>query len=138
VTARREDLRVGEGAPARIFGPITVTDIVRYQGASGDMNPSHHDDGFARGAGFPGMFAPGLLGAGYLAAWATEWLGADNVRRFGVRFRNQVWPGDHLTCSGAVTEVAEHDGLGVVELDLRCTRGDGDTVLEGWATFVVA
>ena len=37
---------VGDAPPERWFGPITRTDIVRYQGASGDMNPIHHDEMF--------------------------------------------------------------------------------------------
>jgi acyl dehydratase len=41
-----------------------MTDVVRYQGASGDMNPMHHDDELARGAGYPEAFGVGMLGAG--------------------------------------------------------------------------
>ncbi|MBX6722190.1 MAG: hypothetical protein IRY92_02970, partial [Dactylosporangium sp.] len=66
----------------RVIGPITLTDIVRYQGASGDMNPIHHDESFARAAGLPGPVSIGMLHAGYLATYATDWLGAANVRRF--------------------------------------------------------
>jgi acyl dehydratase len=101
------------------------------------MNPSHHDDAFAQAAGFPGAFAPGMLSAGFLAAWATEWLGPDNVRRFGVRFKSQVWPGDELTCGGTVVRKFEQDGERQVELRLSCTRQNGDVALDGWATFVV-
>lgn len=118
------------------FGPITLTDVVRYQGASGDMNPSHHDDAFARGNGFPGVFVPGLMTAGLMADWATAWLGADRVRRFGVRFRQQVWLGDTVRCSGAVTGTREEGGETLVDVDLTCQRADGDVVTTGWATFV--
>ena len=87
------------------FGPITRTDIVRYAGASGDFNPIHHDEGFATSAGFPSVFSIGMLQAGILGAWATDWLGADHIRRLTVRFREQVWPDDVLTCAGVVTTV---------------------------------
>ena len=83
-------------------GPLTVTDFVRYQGASGDMNPIHHDTEFAQKAGFPKPFAVGMRQAGVLASWATDWLGPANVRRFKVQWREQAWPGDVLTYSGAV------------------------------------
>ena len=56
-----------------------MTDIVRYQGASGDMNPIHHDDEFARSAGYREAFSVGMLSAGYLATACTD--------RFGKRFQ---------------------------------------------------
>ena len=50
MSARWEELRPGATAPERRVGPLTRTDFVRYQGASGDMNPVHHDEVFARAA----------------------------------------------------------------------------------------
>src|SRR5437899_24540 len=93
-----------------VVGPVTRTAFVRYQGASGDMNPIHHDEEYATAAGFPTPFSVGMFQAGVLATWATDWLGAENVRRFKVRFKEQVWPGDTLTCSGTVTKEYEADG----------------------------
>ena len=102
---------VGTQAPARDFGPLTRQMFVRYAGASGDLNPMHYDDQLAQSAGYPSVFAQGMFSAALLAGFATDWLGAGSVRRFGVRFREQVWPGDVLTCSGTVTAVsAESDG----------------------------
>jgi acyl dehydratase len=123
--------------PPRVIGPLTLTDLVRYQGAGGDMNPSHHDDEFARRGGSPGVFAPGLLSAALLADWATTWLGPENVRTFGVRFRSQVWLGDELTCHGAVTGRREADGQQLIDLELECRRQDGSLATSGWATFVL-
>jgi len=96
------------------------------------MNPSHHDDAFARRNGAPGVFAPGLLSAALLADWATSWLGPEQVRRFGVRFRSQVFLGDVLTCSGTVSGAT----AGMVELALECRRQDGSVATAGWATFL--
>ncbi len=90
---------VGDHAEPWTFGPITQSDIVRYAGASGDFNPIHHDDQYAKAAGFPGVFSIGMLQAGLLASFAAQWLGEENVRRFQVRFKEQVWPGDSCTCS---------------------------------------
>jgi acyl dehydratase len=45
------ELSVGAEAEPREYGPLTRTDFVRYQGASGDFNPIHHDDEFAQSAG---------------------------------------------------------------------------------------
>lgn len=129
---------VGTEAPSRTFGPITLTDIVRYQGASGDMNPFHHDHDRAREAGFPGAFAVGMLQAGLLATFATDWLGHDKIRRFAVRFKEQVWPGDELTCMGTITEITDRAGERVATVALRCTRQTGGIAIEATAEFVVA
>src|SRR5262249_457207 len=93
-------LTEGRKAEPRDLGPLTRRDFVRYQGASGDFNPIHHDEEYAKGAGFPTVFSVGMLQAGILATYATDWLGAADVRRFGVQFREQGWPGDTLTCTG--------------------------------------
>lgn len=130
-----DDLAVGAEAAPRTFGPLTRTDFVRYQGASGDFNPIHHDEEFAKASGFPTVFSVGMLQAGILASFATDWLGASNVRRFGVQFREQVWPGDELTCSAVV--VGRDDAARTVDLELLCTRQTGGTAIKGTATFVV-
>ena len=132
-------LEVGRGPEPRTVGPLTRTDFVRYQGASGDFNPIHHDDEFAQAAGYPTAFSVGMLQAGILATYATDWLGADNVRRFGVQFREQVWPGDQLECTGTVVEkVDASDGdERTVNVELIVQRVGGGTAIKGWATFAV-
>lgn len=119
-----------------VYGPVTRTDFVRYQGASGDMNPIHHDEEYARAAGFPTPFSVGMFQAGLLATWAIDWLGADNVRRYRVRFAEQVWPADTLTCSGTVDREYEVDGERMVDLELTCTRQNRGVAIKAWATFV--
>ena len=94
------------GASAeRTFGPISRTDIVRYAGAGGDFNPIHHDEIFARSAGYPTVFAHGLLTAGVLSTFVAGWIGLANLRRFSVRYVDQVWPGDTLVARGEVISV---------------------------------
>lgn len=121
----------------RTFGPLTRTDFVRYQGASGDMNPIHHDEEFAKQAGFPSPISVGMYQAGLLATWATDWLGAANIRSYRSRFRDQVVPGDELTCHGSVAKVYEADGERRVDVDLTCTRQTGGVAIQAWATFVL-
>jgi acyl dehydratase len=125
-------------APApRVIGPITRTDIVRYQGASGDFNPVHHDEPFATAAGYPAPLVVGMFHAGALLAWASDWLGPDNVRRVRCRWREPVFPGDVLTLSGSVARTYEEDGERRADLDLMATRQDGGVAVLGWATFRV-
>lgn len=135
---RFTDLDVGAGAEPVVIGPLSRTDIVRYQGASGDFNPVHHDEPFATGAGYPAPLVVGMYPAGALGAWATAWLGAENVRRFKVRWHQQMWPGDTLTLAGIVSaKTVAEDGEQRVELELGCTNQDGKVCVQGWATFVV-
>ncbi|MBL7490514.1 hypothetical protein I6A60_24905 [Frankia sp. AgB1.9] len=132
-----DDLQVGTQQPPRVERPLTVTDFVRYQGASGDLNPIHHDTAFATAAGYPGPFAVGMRQAGVLATYVTDWLGPRNVRAFGVRFARQAWPGDVLTYSAEVVARREVDGQRLVDVALRCARQNGEEHLTGTATFVV-
>jgi acyl dehydratase len=131
------ELAVGDEQPPWTDKPLTITDFVRYQGASGDMNPIHHDPAFAAKAGYDTPFAVGMLQAGVMATYATDWLGAANVRRFTVHFREQAWPGDELTYSGKIVDVRDEGGRQVVEVQLVCTRQTGGVHLEGSATFDV-
>ena len=129
------DIAVGTTAPEREFGPLTTQMFVRYSGASGDLNPMHYDATFAQKAGYPSVFGQGMFTAALLATFATDWLGPANVRRFLVRFRDQVWPGDVLTCSGVVTSVEQRaDGL-FVQVELTSTRQTGAVAVAGEADF---
>jgi acyl dehydratase len=127
----------GEVLAPRMFGPVTLLDNVRYQGASGDMNPIHHDDEFARAAGYPRAFSVGMLGAGYLATYCTDLFGHDAVRRFRVRFSNLVWTGDVLTASACKVREFEADGERRMELALAVTNQHGRVTVDGSADFAI-
>ena len=145
MTLKWEDLAVGTALPEREYGPLTITDFVRYQGASGDFNPIHHDDAFAKSAGFPEPFSVGMLQAGILGSYVTDLFGPENVRRFSVQFREQVWAGDRLICSGEIVALrsgdtagdADTDGERSVDLVLNVSRVGGGSAIKGEATFVV-
>src|SRR5205807_6254459 len=57
--------------------------------SSGDMNPIHHDETYARAAGYEAPLAVGMFQAGILNAFATQWLGPENVRRTKVRWEER-------------------------------------------------
>lgn len=136
-TPKWEDIVAGREPAPLLLGPVTRTDFVRYQGASGDMNPIHHDEPFAKAAGYPAPLAVGMFQAGVLNTWATNWLGPENVRRTRIRWKEQVWPGDVLTCSGKVLKKYQENGARWVELELTCTRQNGGVAVQSWVTFVV-
>jgi len=129
--------RSGTEAKAREFGPMTRQMFVRYAGASGDLNPMHYDDTLARSAGYPSVFAQGMLTAALLATFATDWLGAQHIRRFAVRFRDQVWPGDVLRCSGRIPSVAAAGSGDRVTVELSGTRQTGAVAATGAAEFLI-
>ena len=128
---------VGAAAEPRTYPPLTRTDFVKYQGASGDFHPLHHDELYARETGFPSVFSVGMLQAGLLASYATDWLGVENLRRFKVRFAEKVWPGDELTCSAKVVEVFTADDGERVRVELACVRQNGVAALVGDAEFLI-
>jgi acyl dehydratase len=130
-------VHVGTEAPPREFGPLTRRMFVRYAGASGDLNPMHYDDELARSAGYPSVFAQGMLSAALLATFATDWLGAHTIRRFAVRFREQVWPDDVLTCSGLVTAVVPDGDAERMTVELTGRRLTGGVAITGTAEFVI-
>jgi acyl dehydratase len=127
--------QAGDELPSQTFGPVTLTDIVRYQGASGDMNPMHHDDQIARSAGYREAFSVGMLSAGYLATYCTDLFGTETVRRFRTRFKGLVWRGETIVASGRVLEVRQTPEGEQIFLDLLLATGDGREVVEGSAEF---
>ena len=131
-----EDVQEGAALPPFVVEKLTRTDLVRYAGASGDFNPIHHDEEFAKLAGNPTVFGHGMLTAGFLAKCLTDAVGVDNLRRYKVRFANRVWPGDRITCSGKVTKKYEADGERRIDGEVSATRQTGETAITG--TFTAA
>jgi acyl dehydratase len=130
-------VQVGEKAEAREYGPLTTRMFVRYAGASGDFNPMHYDDNLARAAGYPSVFSQGMHSAALLASFAADWLGAENVRRFAVRFSEQVWPDDVLTCSGEITGITQNESGALVTAELTATRQTGGVAVSASADFLL-
>jgi acyl dehydratase len=119
----------GEEIPAREF-PISRFDLVRYAGASGDFNPIHWNERFAKSVGLPDVIAHGMYTMALAVQVLTDWAGDPGaVIEYGVRFtRPVVVPdpeGARLTVSGRVAGVRE-DGL--LDVELTATV-DGQTVL---------
>jgi len=128
-------LSVGDTHEEVVVDDLTRSQIVMYAGASGDYNPLHSDDVYTREvAGYPGVFAHGMLSMGLTGKMLTNFVGDGRLAKFGVRFTNQVWPGDTLTSKATVTELREEGGEQFVELVLETVNQDGKTVITGSAT----
>ncbi len=101
---------------------FTIEQIAAYAEASGDFNPIHLDDDFARSVGLPGRIAHGMLQMGIAATVAEEAaVGGARLRRLQCRFAGMVVPGD------TVTFTAEPAGTG--KLELRAVNQRGQPVL---------
>ncbi|HEV2141673.1 MAG TPA: MaoC/PaaZ C-terminal domain-containing protein [Candidatus Dormibacteraeota bacterium] len=101
---------------------FTREQIAAYAEASGDRNPIHLEDEFARSVGLPGVIAHGMLQMGILATVASEAAGGSgHLRRLSVRFAGMVVPGD------TVTFRAEPAGDSM--LDLSAVNQKGEAVM---------
>ena len=108
----------GTELPARRF-PLTRAALVRYAGASGDLNPIHYDEHVAGALGLPGVIAHGMLTMGLAATAVTGWFGpAARVAEYEARFTRPVVvpPGEgvELVVSGRVDAVMDGSRTRVV------------------------
>ncbi len=125
------DLKVGDTYTECLVEDLKRTQIVMYAGASGDYNPVHTDELYAKEiAGYPSVFAHGMLTMGMTGRMITNYVGDGRLAKYGVRFTNQVWPGDTLNATATVEEVTD----GIVKLKVETTNQDGTVVLSGYAT----
>ncbi len=132
---RFEDVSEGDNAP-EVRHELTRTDLVRYAGASGDLNPMHHDDEQARAVGLPSVFGHGMLSMGILGRAITDWVGVGALRRFKVRFTKQTWPGEVLTTSIRVIGKREDGDRKLVDLECSLANEDGHVKVTGEAVAI--
>jgi len=132
-----EDVKVGDELPPLVKGPIQQIQLTRYAGASGDFNPIHQDDEFARAAGMGGVFAHGMLSMGFVGQLVTDWAGAGQVRKLGVRFIGLVRLKDTITCRGRVLARSSKDDVNLVDLEVWAENEKGDKVVTGKATVAL-
>ena len=125
------DLKVGDVHEEIVVEDLSRGLLVMYAGTSGDYNPLHTDEVYTtQAAGYPSVFAHGMLTMGLTGKMLTNFVGDGRLKKFGVRFTNQVWPGDTLTSKATVVAIGE----GEIELELATTNQDGKTVVTGSAT----
>ncbi len=124
-----DEVSVGDELPAQ-SKEVHKMDLIVYAGASGDFNPIHVDDEFAKNVGLGGVIAHGLLNMATLCRSLTDWLGDPGIlRRLKVRFDANVRPGDTVTTKGKVTEKRVEDGRNLVVLEVGMVNQDGAEVL---------
>src|ERR1700733_8333619 len=124
---------VGDRLVHKTYAPITRHTLALYCGASGDHNPMHVDSDFARKAGFPDVFAHGMLVMAYLGQALTDAVAPSAIRSFSTRFSAITQLGAHLTCEGAVAELLDHPSERRARLALTVKDEHGETKLAGEA-----
>jgi acyl dehydratase len=126
-----EAVRVGDELPALAKAPVDRVQLTRYAGASGDFNPVHIDETYARALGMPSVYAPGMLVMGFLGQLASDWARGAQLRKYNVRFVKIVWPGDTVVCKGRVRDRWGQDGRYFAEVDLWAENQKGELVMKG-------
>ncbi|WP_342363695.1 MaoC/PaaZ C-terminal domain-containing protein [Terrarubrum flagellatum] len=113
---------------------LTRTQIIQYAGASGDFSPQHTDEIFnTRVAGYPTIFAHGMLTMGLLGRVLTDVVGDGALRTFGFQSRRQVWPGDSLFAE--LELIARENAMATLNLMVKNEKGQ--LVGKGYASALL-
>ena len=135
MTLRASQLNIGDTHSETVVENLTRIQIVQYAGASGDYMPLHTDEVYAREvAGYPTVFAHGMLSMGATGVMLTNWVGDGRLTEYSARFTRQVWPGDDLRATATVTAIDSIEGQYFVQLDITTVNQNGQTVIDGKAT----
>ena len=136
---RAGQLTVGQTFETVVVEDLKRTQIVQYAGASGDYNPLHTDEVYTtKIAGYPSVFAHGMLTMGLTGQAVIALAGTENLLRFGVRFTAQVWPGDTLTVRATVMSITDGDDGPAAEFSLSTVNAEGKEVMSGYAQVRLA
>ena len=133
-----DNIKIGDTFEEVIVDNLTRTQIVQYAGVSGDYNPLHTDEIFAtQVAGYPTVFAHGMLTMGMTGKMVTNLIGDGNLKSFGVRFTNQVWPGDTLTTKTKIVSIKKNSDNVFINFELVTENQDKIPVITGSASATI-
>ena len=122
-----DDVKVGEELPER-SNTVDRAQLVMYAGASGDFNPIHWNEDFAKMVGLPGVIAHGMFNMALVARVVTDWVGDPSaVRKLSVQFRKEVRPEEKIVAKGRIAEKDDEARTVRIELWAEVDR-DGDTI----------
>ncbi|MBN2284581.1 MAG: dehydratase [Deltaproteobacteria bacterium] len=127
-----EDVNVGDAMPELVKGPLQKLQFVMYAGASGDFNPLHTDDDFAKAVGMKnGAISHGMLVMGIVGQAVSSWVPQKYLKKFGVRFAGMTQQNSTITVSGTVTDKRVENGENIITCDLLAKDQDGDVKITG-------
>jgi acyl dehydratase len=123
-TLTRASVKVGDAMTA-LERRVTQAQINAYAEASGDFNPIHVDEEFARSVGLPGTIAHGLLEMGILAEAVARWAGgSEHLLSLDCRFSKPLLAGQTIRCAGNVVAVDEAEGIASLEVEAVSDSGE--------------
>ncbi len=121
-TVRFDDVKVGEEIPV-LSKVVKREDVKAYADASGDQNPLHQDDNFARSVGFPGIIAHGMFTMAHLTSALAKWLGDPAaLKSIGVQFRAVVFMDETIEAGGKVAELDPEAKRATLDVWVRVER----------------
>ena len=129
IVPKYESLNVGDEIPALKISPVTRHTLALYCGASGDHNPIHVDQDYAKSVGLDDVIAHGMLSAGYLARMLTDWVPQSAIRSINNRFTAMTHVGDNITCKGKVVEKFENDNEKLVRIEMQAHTPEAQTII---------
>ena len=127
-----EKLGVDVGYTTTHTKTITAKDIEMFAEISGDYNPVHMDEDFARKTFFKGRIAHGVIAVSLLSAAMAKLPGLVILLTHQSRFLKPVRIGDTITATAEATNVRKEKGI--VVLKNTCTNQDGEVIVEAETT----
>jgi acyl dehydratase len=132
-----QEIKVGSEIPPLTKRP-SACQLIMWAGASGDLNPIHWDDGYARQRGLPGIVVHGQLAGCFLGQMVTDWMGPQGrLKKLTINYRGLNLPNDVLTCSGVVTRKYLENGYCYVVAKLAAENSKGEQTVGGTTTVVL-
>ena len=137
------DLKSGDTLPPYTAGPLTRTHFVRYAGASGDFNPLHHDETFARAIGLDNVIAHGMLIMGIAGEAVSTWIDVKHLKKLSARFLSMTAPVDWddpenttkratIVITAKIVKIYEEERVKMIKADIVAKDLQGSRKLDGY------
>lgn len=129
-----EDISIGSELPPLVKKP-TTEQLVSWGEVSGDHNPIHFDEGFARRQGLPRIIVPGQLVFSFLGQLLSDWIGEPGaIQKLNCSYKGMNFPEETLICRGKVVKQYARANKGYVDCHLWAENPQGEKTLSGTAT----
>ena len=131
-------MKLNVGDSAEITRTIEQSDIQAFADVTGDHNPVHLDESFAKATRFGGRIAHGMLTASLISSVLANKLPGEGSIYLGqtLQFVAPVFPGDEVTARVTVTDVRESKGI--VKLETICLNQSNEIVIRGEAIVLIS
>lgn len=117
---------------------ISEYDVYGFAGITGDLNPAHINEEYAKDTIFKTRIAHGMLGAGLISAVLGMKLPGPGSIYLGqdIKFKSPVKIGDTITAEAEISEITNKGKFHIVNVKTTCYNQNGETVIEGNATVI--